>query len=82
MSKLCITAATALSLALAVATPAFAGPGGVGMYLGNGGLRGAQASIDSVASSARISHCRQRWAYYDQASGKYMDDGGQWHPCL
>jgi hypothetical protein len=39
MSKLRIVGATALSLALAVATPAFAGgPGGVGMH-GGGGIR-------------------------------------------
>src|ERR1700675_347195 len=39
MSKLGIVGATALSLALAVATPAFAqGPGGVGMHGGGGGI--------------------------------------------
>ena len=27
------------------------------------------------------SYCAQRWAYYDPASGKYMGDDGQWHPC-
>jgi hypothetical protein len=82
MSKLCIAGATALSLALIVATPAFAvGLRGVGM-VGNGGFRAVQASSDSVAvSSADASYCRQRWAYYNPASGKYMDDGGQWRPC-
>ena len=77
MSKLGIVGATALSLALAVATPAFAvrlrGVGGGGaMRVDNGGFRGAQASIGSVVSSADASYCRQRWAYYDPASGKYM----------
>jgi hypothetical protein len=72
MSKLRIVGATALSLALAVATPAFA------MGLRSGG---AQASISSVVSSADASYCAQRWAYYDAASGKYMDDGGEWRPC-
>lgn len=83
MSKLWIAGATALSLALAVATPAFAVElGGVGMNLDNGEFRGIQASISSVVSSARISHCRQRWAYYDAASGKYMGDDGRWRPCV
>jgi hypothetical protein len=87
MSKLGIVGATALSLALAVATPAFAvgrrGVGGGGaMHVGSGGFRGAQASIGSVGSSgADASFCRQRWAYYDPASGKYMGDDGEWRPC-
>ena len=97
MSKLGIVGATALSLALAVATPAFAvglgGGGGAmhvggigggnGMHVGSGGFRGAQASIGSVVpSGADASHCAQRWAYYDRASGKYMGDDGQWRPCV
>jgi hypothetical protein len=85
MSKLNIVRATALSLALAVAAPAFAvGLGNVGgpMHLGNGGFRRAQASIGSVGpSAADVAHCRQRWAYYDPASGKYMGDDGEWRPC-
>ena len=82
MSKLCIAGATALSLALAVATPAFAvGLRSVGMHVDNDGFRGAQASIGSAVSSDDASYCRQRWAYYDPASAKYMDDGGQWRPC-
>jgi hypothetical protein len=82
MSKLCIAGATALSLALAVATPAFAvGLRGVGMHVGNGGFRVTQASIGSVVSSTDASYCRQRWAYYNPASGKYMDDGGVWRSC-
>ena len=86
MSKLGIVGATALSLALAVATPAFAAglrgvrDGGV-MHVGSGGFRGAQASIGPVVPSDAASHCAQRWAYYDPASGKYMGDDGQWHPC-
>jgi hypothetical protein len=83
MSKLRIVGATALSLALAVATPAFAmklRSGGV-MHVGSGGIGGAQASISSVVSSADASYCAQRWAYYDAASGKYMDDDGAWRPC-
>ena len=80
MSKLGILKVTALSLALAVATPALAAGfrGGGAMNVGIGGFRGAQAS---AVSSADASNCRQRWAYYDSASGKYMDDGGQWRPC-
>jgi hypothetical protein len=85
MSKLNIVRATALSLALAVATPAFAvGLRNVGgaMHVGNGGFRGAQASIGSLGpSGADVSHCRQRWAYYDPATRKYMGDDGEWRPC-
>ena len=43
--------------------------------------RGAQASVGSVVSSTDASYCAQRWAYYDRASGKYLGDDGQWHPC-
>ena len=43
--------------------------------------RGAQASVGSAVSSTDASYCAQRWAYYDPASGKYMGDDGQWHPC-
>jgi len=84
MSKLGIVGVTALSLALAVATPAFALGlrGGGAMHVGSGGFRGAQASVDSVVSSgADASYCAQRWAYYDPASGKYMGDDGEWRPC-
>jgi hypothetical protein len=82
MSKLGIVGVAALSLALAVATPAFAMGLGA-MHVGSGGFRGAQASIGSVVSSgADASHCAQRWAYYDRASGKYMGDDGEWRPCL
>jgi hypothetical protein len=88
MSKFGIVGATALSLALAVATPAFAGGrlgvgGGGVMHVGSGGFRGAQASTGSVGSSdADASYCRQRWTYYDPASGKYMGDDGEWRPCV
>lgn len=84
MSRLGIVGATALSLALAVAAPAFAeGFGGDAMNFGGGGFRGAQANIDSaVASGGDAAHCAQRWAYYDRTSGKYMGDDGQWRPCL
>jgi hypothetical protein len=80
MSKLGIVGATALSLALAVATPAFAAGirGGGAMNVGIGGFRGAQAS---AVSSADASYCAQRWAYYDPASGKAMGDDGEWRPC-
>jgi hypothetical protein len=85
MSKLGIVRATALSLALAVATPAFAvGLRNVGgaMHVGNGGFRGAQASIGSVGTSAAdASYCRQRWAYYDPVARKYMGDDGEWRSC-
>ena len=86
MSKLGIVGATALSLALAVTSPALAvglhgGVRGGAMHVDNGGFRGAQASVGSVVSSADASYCRQRWAYYDPASGKYMGDNGAWRPC-
>jgi len=79
MSKLGIVGAMALSLALAVATPAFAG--GSAMHAGSGGFRGVQASVGSVVPSADASYCAQRWAYYDPASGKYMGDDGEWRSC-
>jgi hypothetical protein len=84
MSKLGIVGTTAVSLALAVATPAFAvGLGGGAMHVGSGGFPGAQASVSSVVpNDADASHCAQRWAYYDSASGKYMGDDGEWRPCL
>ena len=80
MSKLGIIGATALSLALAVATPAFAVGlrGGGAMHVGSGGFRDAQGSAGSHADA---SYCAQRWAYYDPASGKYMGDDGEWRPC-
>jgi hypothetical protein len=80
MSKLGIIGATALSLALAVATPAFAVGlrGGGAMHVGIGGFRDAQGS---AVSRADASYCAQRWAYYDRASGKYMGDDGEWRPC-
>ena len=86
MSKLGIVGAAALSLALAVATPAFAvelhGVRG-GVVMGVGGARGAPTTIGSfVPSEAAAAHCAQRWAYFDRASGKYMGDDGQWRPCI
>ena len=78
MSKLGIVRATALLLALAVATPAFAVGlrGGGAMHVGSGGFRDAQGS---AVWRADASYCAQRWAYYDRASGKYMGD--EWRPC-
>jgi len=84
MSKFGIVGATALSLAFAVATPAFAVElgGGGAMNVGSGGFRTVQASVGSVVPSAvDAAHCAQRWAYYDRASGKYMGDDGEWRPC-
>ena len=86
MSKFGIVGVTAVSLALAVATPAFAaglsGDRGGGL-MDVGGFRRAQTSIGSfVPSEAAAAHCAQRWAYYDRASGKYMGDDGQWRPCV
>ena len=75
MSKLGIIGATALSLALAVATPAFA----VGLRGGGAMHVGGIGSV--VTSGPDVSHCLQRWAYYDRESGKYMGDDGQWRPC-
>jgi hypothetical protein len=81
--KLIGIGATALSLALAVATPAFAAGlrGGGAIHVGSGGFSGDQAIVSPVVSRADASYCAQRWAYYDPASGKYMGDDGQWHPC-
>jgi hypothetical protein len=84
MSKLGIVGATALSLVLAVATPAFAVGvrGGGAMHVSSGGLRGAQASAGSVVSSgADAPYCAQRWMYHDAASRTYMGDDGEWRPC-
>ena len=85
MSKLGIAGAAALSLALAVATPAFAvefhGVRG-GDPMDVAGFGGAQASTSSLPSEAAAARCAQRWAYYDRASGKYMGDDGQWRPCV
>jgi len=80
MSKLGILKVTALSLALAAATPAFAAGfrDGGAMNLGIGGFRGAQAS---TVSDADTSYCTQRWSYHDAASGKYMGDDGLWRAC-
>jgi hypothetical protein len=79
MSKLGILKLTALSLALAAATPSFAtGFHGGAMHVGFGGSRGAQAS---AVSSADASYCRSLGAYYDSTSNEYMDDTGLWNPC-
>jgi hypothetical protein len=80
MWKFGILKVTALSLALAVATPAFAAglrSGGV-MNVGIGGIRAAQVS---AISNADASYCAQRWAYHDAVSGKYMGDDGLWRAC-
>jgi hypothetical protein len=86
MSKLGIVGATALSLALAVATPAFAVGlhgvhGGGAMHVGSDGFSGAPATVGFVASATDASYCTQRWPYYDPTSGKYMGDDGEWRPC-
>jgi hypothetical protein len=83
MSKLGLVGATALSLVLAVATPAFAAGvrGGGAMLVSGGGFHGTQATVAPEVSSADASHCAQRWAYYDPESGKYMGDDGEWRPC-
>jgi hypothetical protein len=83
MSKLGLVGAMALSLALAVATPAFAAGvhGGGAMIFSSGGFHGALATVAPVVSSANASHCAQRWAYFDRESGKYMGDDGEWRPC-
>jgi hypothetical protein len=86
MSKPRIVGAAALSLALAVATPAFAVElhrVRSGDLMDVGGFGGAQANTGSfVPSAAAAAHCAQRWAYFDRASGKYMGDDGQWRPCV
>ena len=86
MSKLGILSVAALSLALAVATPAFAAgfrnvSDAGAMHVGNGGFGGTQAITGPGVSNADASYCAQRWAYYDPASGKYMGDDGEWRAC-
>jgi hypothetical protein len=86
MSKLAIIGAVALSLASAVATPAFAvvlhGARG-GVVMGVGRSHRAPTSVGAfVPTGAAAAHCAQRWAYFDRASGKYMGDDGQWRPCI
>jgi hypothetical protein len=75
MSKLVMVGAMALSLASAVATPAFAEGIGGAVHVGSGGFPGAQSAVSDA------SYCAQRWAYYDPASGKAMNDDGQWRAC-
>jgi hypothetical protein len=87
MSRLGILRATALSLTLVVATPAFAAgfrdvSDAGAMHVGNDGLGGIHATIGSaVSTNSDASFCRQRWAYYDAAAGKYMGDDGEWRTC-
>ena len=78
MSKLGFLKVTALSLALAAATPAFAAGfrDGGAMSPGFSGFRGAQSSTVSDTS-----YCTQRWSYHEAASGKYMGDDGLWRTC-
>jgi len=86
MSKLGIVGATALLLALAAATPASAVelggvPGGGAMHVDSDGSRVPQAGAGSVISIADAAYCRSLGAYYDSASGEYMDGTGRWNPC-
>jgi hypothetical protein len=79
MSKLGILGAAALSLALAVATPAFAAGvrGSSAMHVGSQGVQDSSL----VSSGTDASNCAQRYMYYDRASGMAMGDDGQWRPC-
>lgn len=82
MSKLGIVGVTVLSLALAVATPAFAAGLRANDAMYGGGFRGVETGVSTVVPrAADASYCTQRWAYYDPASGKYMGDDGEWRPC-
>jgi hypothetical protein len=86
MSKLGLVGAMALSLALVAGTPASAmglrDVHNVGaIRIGGGGLFGARASVGSAVSDADAAYCAQRWAYYDQATGRAMGDDGQWRSC-
>jgi DNA-binding transcriptional LysR family regulator len=87
MSRLGILRATALSLALVVATPAFAAgfrdvSDAGAMRVGNDGLGGIHATIGSaVSTDSDASFCCQRWACHDAATGKYMGDDGMWRTC-
>ena len=82
MLKLGILKVTAVSLALAVATPAFAAGYAGAMHVGNNQFGGTQVTVGSpVSTGSDASSCRQRWAYYDAESGKYMGDDGEWRSC-
>jgi hypothetical protein len=87
MSKSAIMGAVALSLAFAVATPAFAAEsraqaGSGAMRLRNIEFRDTQATgVGAPGSPSAVAYCTQRWPYYDPSTGKYMNDDGQWHVC-
>jgi hypothetical protein len=84
MSKLRMVGATALSLALAVAGPAFAagiGGGGGGMHVGGGGFRGAQASIGdgrvgSVSGGNFTGHSDGQFAHGGDCDRRHGYDRG------
>ena len=78
---LCLLTTTAVVNAQSGPFRSRPGDGGYGRQafeLPPGGFRGAQARLVSPVDA---SYCRQRWAYYDPASGKSMDDNGDWRPC-
>jgi hypothetical protein len=86
MSKFGIVGAMALSLALAVATPASAAGfrgvrDGGPMQVVSRGFGVPQASAGSVLLSADAAYCRQLGAFYDPTSREYMDGTGLWNPC-
>jgi BA14K-like protein len=86
MSKSAIMGAVALSLAFAVATPAFAasfreGAGSGAMRSGSVELHDAQNSVGAPGSPSAQAYCSQRWPYYDPTTGKYLQDDGVWHSC-
>src|SRR5258707_14199381 len=68
--KLIGIGATALSLTLTVAIPAFAVGlrGGSAMHVGSGGVRGDQAIVGPAGPGPAASHCDQRLAVHDPAS--------------
>ena len=96
MSKFRIIGATALLLALAVATPAFAaGHGGGAMHVGgrvgspgdhdryHGYGRGVGFGAGSALGYGYDEYSGGDDSSYcdDPASGTYLGDDGLWHPC-
>ena len=70
--------------AFAVATPAFAAKfhneAGATRFR-NVEFNNVQTSVGAPGSPSAQAYCAQRWPYYDPATGKYLNDDGEWHVC-
>ena len=69
-----VAGAAAVGTAAAIGTAAYNGVG----YYGNPYYQNAGYV---TYGPYRAADCDQGWAYYDKASGKYMDNNGDWRPC-